>query len=443
MAENLDLHKIVDGYIHKLEALHEVVPYQMTMAAAVAHQSAKKHKKFLDDNAEKLEEDGEMTSYKLDFKTSRRSSRLGRRSDRAKTVLDLLPRNFVVSFVSEYDSFLGQLITQILRFKPEIIDSKDKSISLSDLVNLGSVEAAREKIFAKEVESILRSSHADQFSWMEKAFDIPLTKGLDSWSIFIELAERRNLFVHCDGVISEQYLTVCRKHKVKIDPKIVVGEKLQAEKKYLRQSYEVLYEIGIKLCQVLWRKLSPRDIEKAESSLSHFTYELLIEENYRLAKNLLDFACCTLKKWDSEGSRLVYVVNRALAYKFSGDNETCQSILESEDWSACGDNYQLCVAVLKDDFEKAKTLMLRIGSAGSVSEVDYAEWPCFKDFRSSDEFISAFTGIFGSPPSTIEQVDNDDVEGESLNDEGHKGEGSQSEDEGLEESVESTIADQA
>lgn len=70
MAENLDLHKIVDGYIHKLEALHEVVPYQMTMAAVVAHQSAKKHKKFLDDNAEKLEEDDETTSYKLDFKTS-------------------------------------------------------------------------------------------------------------------------------------------------------------------------------------------------------------------------------------------------------------------------------------------------------------------------------------------------------------------------------------
>lgn len=95
----------------------------------------------------------------------------------------------MVSFVSEYDSFLGQLIKQILRFKPEIIDSKDKSISLSDLVNLGSVEAAREKIFAKEVESILRSSHADQFSWMEKAFDIPLTKGLDSWPVFIELGK--------------------------------------------------------------------------------------------------------------------------------------------------------------------------------------------------------------------------------------------------------------
>lgn len=441
MVENLELHKIVDDYIHKLEALHEVIPYQMTMASALAQKSAKRHKKFLDENAEKIEEDDETTSYKLDFKISRASSRLGRRSDRAKTVLDLLPRNFVVSFVSEYDSFLGQLITKILRFKPEIIDSKDKSISLSDLVNLGSVDAAKDKIFAKEVESILRSSHADQFSWMEKAFDIPLTRGLESWPVFIELTERRNLFVHCDGVVSEQYLNVCRKHKAQIVPEIVVGTRLQAEKKYLKQSYEVLYEIGIKLSQVLWRKLSPSDLETAETSLSHFTYELLIEENYSLAKNLLDFACCTLKKWDSEGTRLVYVVNRALAYKFSGDNEMCQKILESEDWSACGDNYQLCVAVLKDDFEKAKRLVLRIGSAGSVGEVDYIEWPCFKDFRSSDEFISAFTEVFGCPPSTIEQVDNNNLEEKLLDDESHRGDSNENEE--LEKSVESAIPDRA
>ena len=409
MSESLELHEIVDNYIHKLVALHEVFPYQMMMADTVSHESAKKHKAFLDENGEKIEEDGQTTSYKLDYKSVVRSSRLGRRSDRAKTVLDLLPRNFVVSYVSEYDAYLGQLITQILRFKPEIIDSKDKSISLSDLVALGSVEAARDKIFSKEVESILRSSHADQFSWMESSFSIPLNKGLDSWPFFIELTERRNLFVHCDGVVSEQYLNVCRKHKVPIDDQVVVGERLQANKKYIKQSYEVLYEIGIKLSQVLWRKLSPNDLEKAESSLSNFTFELLIEENYKLAKNLLDFACCGLKKWGSEGSRLVYVINRAIAYKFSGDNEKCLSILDDEDWSACGDNYNLCVAVLRSDFELARSIMLRIGSSGSVTEVDYAEWPCFKEFRASEEFTSAFTQVFGYPPTTIEQVDNEDT----------------------------------
>ncbi len=410
MPKHLELHNIVNSYLHKLIALHEVVPYQMWMATTVSQESTKKHKAFLDEKAEKIEENDESTSYKIGFKDVRRSSRLGLRSDRAKTVLELLPRNFVVSFVSEYDSYLGQLITEILKFKPEIINSKDKNISLSDLISLGSIEAAREKIISKEVESLLRSSHSEQFSWMETTFSIILTKGLDSWPKFIEMTERRNLFVHCDGIVSEQYINSCRKHKVELGKEVLVGSKLQANKKYLRQSYEVLYEIGLKLSQVLWRKLSPDNLQKAEQSLSYFVYELLIEENYRLAQELLDFACCTLKKWNSEGERLVYVVNRALAYKFSGNNEKCQSILSSQDWSACGDNYNLCVSVLQDDFVKAKELMVRIGSSGIVDEVSYTEWPCFKEFRETDHFITGFTEVFGYPPTAIQQIDNDQVD---------------------------------
>ncbi len=303
-----------------------------------------------------------------------------------------------------------------MRYKPETINSKDKSIPLSELLILGSLEVVRERIFSKEVESVLRSSHAEQFSWMETAFSVPLTKGLESWPLFIELTERRNLFVHCDGVVSDQYIGVCRKHNVPIEKGTEVGKKLKADRKYLRQSFEVLYEIGLKLSQVLWRKLSPDDVKKAESSLSHFTYELLIEENYKLAKNLLDFACCTLKKWASEGDRLVYVVNRALAYKFSGDDEMCQSILNAEDWSACADNYSLCVTVLRGDFDKAKSIMLKIGSTGCVTEADYAEWPCFKEFRASDEFVSAFSDVFGYPPTAIKKVDNENTSADSPND---------------------------
>ena len=85
----------------------------------------------------------------------------------------------------------------------------------------------REKIFAKEVESILRSSHSDQFLWMERVFSIPLTKGLESWPSFIELTERRNLFVHCDGVVSDQYINVCKNNKVVLGSDICVRKKLK------------------------------------------------------------------------------------------------------------------------------------------------------------------------------------------------------------------------
>jgi len=48
--------------------------------------------------------------------------------------------------------------------------------------------------------------------------------------------------------------------------------------------------------------------------------------------------------------------------------------------------------------------MIRIGKDGVVSEVDYAEWPCFKYFRMSDEFATGFNEVFGYEPVVIEEI---------------------------------------
>ena len=81
-----------------------------------------------------------------------------------------------------------------------------------------------------------------------------------------------------------------------------------------------------------------------------------------------------------------------------------QQILADEDWSACGDSFQLCVAVLQKDYDRAIGLMRNIGEAGSVSEVDYIDWPVFRDFRATDQFVEAFTAIFGKEPVNISNI---------------------------------------
>src|SRR2546423_10410038 len=46
-----------------------------------------------------------------------------------------------------------------------------------------------------------------------------LRKDLPIWPVFVEVTERRNLFAHCSGKVSAQYLTVCDNHGVKFDGK--------------------------------------------------------------------------------------------------------------------------------------------------------------------------------------------------------------------------------
>jgi len=71
---------------------------------------------------------------------------------------------------------------------------------------------------------------------------------------------------------------------------------LEVSPTYFRQAYEALFEVGVKLAQVFWRKLKPAELKDADEHLITVSYHLLVEQKYDLAKALLDFATEVLKK---------------------------------------------------------------------------------------------------------------------------------------------------
>lgn len=247
----------------------------------------------------------------------------------------------------------------------------------------------------KEVESILRSSHSDQFKWMENAFGLTLTKDLKIWPVFIELTERRNLFVHTDGVVSTQYLSTCNKHRCTLDDGTEEGTTLWVKSSYFRQSHQCIFEIGTKLGHVLWRKLFPDQRGRADSNLINLTYDLIDQGRYGLAICILDFAFEAIKKFSDEASKLSLLINRAQAYKWNGEEKRCKEILNQIDWSAKSDNFKLAHAVLSDGFVEAQKIMKQIGKSGSITSDYYRDWPLFKVFRESKEFLSTYSEIFG------------------------------------------------
>ena len=159
---------------------------------------------------------------------------------------------------------------------------------------------------------------------------------------FVELTERRNLFVHCDGNVSSQYFKVCSEHKFKIDPTLRVGDKLTVNPKYFKNAYECIYEIGVKLAHVIWRKLSSDHLEGSDRNIIEVTYGLIEKGEYKLAIKLLDFFTDTkIIKHSSEIDKRIMIINRAQAYKWSNDNDTCYKILSKFDWSASDDKFKL------------------------------------------------------------------------------------------------------
>ncbi|WP_180102580.1 hypothetical protein [Acinetobacter sp. YH12126] len=204
--ENINLHKILEDYLHKIVALNEIIPFQMKSAFESLINANDSLNKIIEEYGTPTTHEDGNTGFEISFKHARSIGRMSKKRKQAQLALEILPQSFLVTFVSEYDSFLGQLNTFILKNKPELLKAEQKTISFEELSTLNSIEEAREKIINQEVENLLRESHSKQFDWMESKYNLTLTTGLESWPVFIELTERRNLFVHCNGVVSEQYL---------------------------------------------------------------------------------------------------------------------------------------------------------------------------------------------------------------------------------------------
>lgn len=396
---------IIKDHLHKLSSMQEISPFISMVMSAFRSESRKKKKEFLEEHGTVVEEEENWKRYQVPVTHTSQMKSINRRQQRVATAYEILPPVFVVSLVSQYDAFLGQLIAEILRIKPELLNASEKNISFSDLQEFSSIEAARESIVEKEVEGVLRKSHSEQFLWLEKKLGVELRKGLDSWPSFVELTERRNLFVHADGLVSTQYLQACKANGVELDEDVVLGVRLEATKEYIRSSYECLFEISSKLTQVIWRKLLPGEMDTADSALVSITYDLLLEKQNRLASNLLSFAVEGLKKWDSEINRRMLVINYAQSYYHRGDKATTNRILEREDWSACSDDFKMCELVLREEYESAFTLMGKLGKGSPFNENHYLEWPVFRQFRKHEEFPREYEKVFGEWPVSHDEIE--------------------------------------
>jgi hypothetical protein len=385
--------KEIDKFIEHVDSLRVSFPATDAILKILHDKARRDIHSFLVKHYKKEMDAGKPT-FDLKAEHVFRYTQLNKRAESALISMRIVPRSLLVALVSQFDSFLGGLLRTLFYLRPELLSSSEKQITFAELVEFGSVENAREHIIEKEIETVLRKSHADQFTWLENKFGLPLRKDLPAWKDFIELTERRNLFVHANGIVSGQYLKVCREHDVALEPPPTVGEQLDVSEPYFVSAYKTIYELGFKLGQVLWRQQHPQDLKFSDSNLNQVTYGLLKEEKFALATNFLDFATEVLKKHFDEENRLIQVVNRAQAYKWTGQEEKTIKILDQEDWSATGIEFKLTEAVLRDDFSTASDLMKRIGTSGPVTKEEYGEWPIFREFRKSKEFLEAFEEIF-------------------------------------------------
>lgn len=376
-------------FTEDIECLDATLPLFMHLLSLLGKDAGEKLSKYINEHAVSRRKNGEKV-YILKVEDVREYDRLKRSSTHFSNSSRLIPRHFITSLISQYDSFLSKIIRFIFTVKPEILNASEKSLMYTDLIQFKDIASAREFIIEKEIEGIIRKSHAEQFEWLRNKMQKPFNKNLESWPIFVEVTERRNLFVHCDGKVSAQYLSICKEHHCKINPDIKIGDELHVPAEYAKEASQCIFEIGVKLSQVIWRKLCPSEVDRADKNIIRITFNLIDKGQHHIAINLLDFFTDPTIKHSSESYRLMMILNKAQAYKWINDNAKCNEIIDNEDWSASEDQFKLAVSVLKDNYEEAYDFMLKLKHDKSFHKANYKDWPLFKKMRVEQKFKDVY-----------------------------------------------------
>lgn len=324
----------------------------------------------------------------------------------------IIPQSLFMSLISSYDSFIGSLYRVVLTIKPEIVNASQRNIEFKDLMKFSDLNEARDYVIDKEIESLLRKSHFEQLKELEKIFSLSLTGDKECIKKFVEMTERRNLYAHCNGVPSDQYFENCKKHDCDLS-EIRKRDPLRITPKYFFASYDCIYELSVKLTHVLWRKFFEQDRKNADVNLINIGYSLIEERRYGLACKILDFACTVLPKYSSEANKLIFIINRAQAYKWRKNSEKAIKILGEIDWSAKSNEFKLANYVLTEDWDSAKKTMEAIGTSFQAKQ-GYIDWPLYKEFRKTTEFLETYKKIFG------EEFSSETVTHDVINPQTHK-----------------------
>lgn len=394
------LHQNLIRFLRHLDSIKDTLPMTMLLIGPYQKKAHDKLVKFMDENVEEIENEEGVKSIAIKYEDSKVFDQLSKNSEISILASKIIPESLFVSLISQFDSFLNQLLRILFEIRPEYINNSERNLTFSELIELNSIENAREFIIEKEVESVLRKSHSEHFDYLENKLNMPLRKNLPVWDKFIEITERRNLFVHCDGVVSSQYIKVCEKHNVDLSD-IKVNQRLTIEPEYFNKAYDCLFELAVKLTHTLWRKLLKEDLKNADRHLNDICFELLSNRQFGLADNLLKFAC-DQNNFFNDALKNVFVVNRALSMYLQNKPEDAKTIINQKDWSASSDDFKLAHLVLNESYDECYTLMKKIGKDGEVDKENYRTWPLFLKLRKEEKFKETYQEIFGEEYKVVD-----------------------------------------
>ena len=294
------------------------------------------------------------------------------------TNYSILYKSALMSLIIYLESTISDVIKETCRTYPQRLG--EKSLTLKEVKESGSIDEAISKIVEKEVESLMFKGFDEWIKFLKNNLNLDM-KYLDKYQEELtEIISRRNIMVHNRGIVNHTYLSkVSRKYSENIK----IGETLKVDRSYIDRSMKVISIVGYLILIDVTLKENRKNKDITEK-IGELAFEILCDEKWEVALEI--YLLLYKAKGINAKDKLIYQINYCQCYKWLDRYEEIQEEVDRMDLSAHSSLFTLCKYALEDEYEEFFKLLNK--DYNSLQEsIDLDVWPIFRDIRETKEYI--------------------------------------------------------
>lgn len=276
----------------------------------------------------------------------------------------------IIGMVQVFEEYFERILRRLIFTKPEAY-LYDKTISYDKLINVD-LKQLQKDLINREVEKLMHGV-CTTISKINTLHKLNLDKHKELWDSIIEIEEHRNIIVHNEGIINEQYLSnVPDKYKSS-----KIGEYIDCNKKCIELKATNLIKFGYLLMFLIGE--DETDIGILEDT----AFDFLKKEQWELAEfsyNLL----LKLKSLKHE-QKTIYEVNKLNAKKHLIGLEHTKEEIKKLDVSGMQEQYSIAKDLL---LENNEIITEKLEKCYPLLYNSYliCTWPLFIEYRKTEEY---------------------------------------------------------
>jgi hypothetical protein len=175
---------------------------------------------------------GKCASNPDELATTKQGPRLRFLRERSQTLFEM----FTARCVDNFQTYLVDIVRQVLRVRPEMLNSSQPSVSLEEVLKYKDMKEFINDLIERKVNALSSEGFVDLQDWCQKR-GIPMLLTNADQDAVVELVATRNLISHGRGLIDERYSRAVRTST------LAVGALRKLKVDYLLNAFALLNRI--------------------------------------------------------------------------------------------------------------------------------------------------------------------------------------------------------